>query len=56
MVMLTCGAFFNDRPGGAQILNEVLKSMVGLKCIRVVMKRGRLRWSGHVERMDDSSS
>ncbi len=32
--------------------NDELRDRTGLECISVVMQRGRLRWFGHVERME----
>lgn len=49
-----CGALLNDKPDGVQIFNENLRSRMR-QCISVVMRRGRLRWFGHIERVDESS-
>ena len=45
----------NDRWEGVRITNEELRSRMGLECISEVIRRGRLRWYGHVERMDKDS-
>ena len=31
--------------------SEYLRSRLGIECVMVVVRRGRLRWFGHVERM-----
>lgn len=50
-----CVVLLTDRPGGVQILKEDLRSRMGLECIWEMMRMGRLRWFGHVERMDEES-
>ena len=44
-----------DRPGGIRITNEDLRSRMGLQCISDVLRRGRLRWFGHVARMQEDN-
>ena len=51
MVRWMCGESLNDKLGGIRIANEDLRSRMGLECISNVLRRGRLRWFGHVERM-----
>ena len=55
MVRWMCGVSLNDRREGVRITNEELRSRMGLECISEVVRRGRLRWYGHVERMDKDS-
>lgn len=50
-----CGATLNDRPDGIRITNEELRSRMGLEYISDVLKRGRLRWFGHAERMQEDN-
>ena len=53
MIRWMCGASLNDRHGEGRIENDQLRVRLGLEGIGVVMRRGRLRWFGHVERMED---
>ena len=55
MVRWMCGVSLKDSRGGDRFTNEELRSRMGLECIREVIGRGRLRWYGHVERMDRAS-
>ena len=52
---MDCGASLNDRQGGGRITGEELRGRLGLEDIEVVMRRGRLRWFGHVERMEEDN-
>ncbi len=36
-----------------RITDDELRDRLGLECISVVMRRGRLRWFDNVERMDN---
>ncbi len=51
MVRWMCGVSLNDRPGGIMTANEELGSRMGLECVSDVLRRGRLRWFGNVEKM-----
>jgi len=51
MVRWMCGGSLKDKTGGIRIVNEDLRTRMGLECISDVLRRGRLRWFGHVERM-----
>ena len=55
MIRWMCGASLNNRHGDDRIASEDLRERLGLECIGVVLRRGRLRWFGHVERMEDSN-
>lgn len=46
----------NNRPDWVWILNENHRSSMGLKCIDVLMRVGRVRWFNHVRRTDGSRS
>ncbi len=37
------------------VANDELRYAVSLKCISMVMRRNRLGWFGHIERMGDST-
>lgn len=50
-----CGASLNDGLGGVWILNGGLRNRMRLGCAIVLMRRGRLRWFGHVEGMYEDS-
>ena len=52
MVRWMCGVSPNDKGGRSGFTNEELRNKMGLDCISEVIGRGRLRWYGHVERMD----
>ena len=43
-----CGFTLKERKKNTQ-----LRELLGLEPVRLVIKRGRLRWFGHVERKDD---
>ncbi len=47
------GNWVNVKPGGEVLrdANDELRDRMGLEYISVVMRRGRLRWFGHVEKM-----
>jgi hypothetical protein len=47
MVRRMCGVRLSDR-----VKSEELYRRLGIEEVREVVKRGRLRWFGHVERMD----
>ncbi len=47
-----CGAFLHARYRGT---DDEVKDGLSLECISVVMRKGRLRWFGHVERMDNGN-
>jgi len=49
MVRHMCGVTLKDRKA-----SDELRSKLGLESISNVIRRGRLRWFGHVERKDDS--
>ena len=53
MIRWMCGASLNDGRGEDRITDDQLRARLGLECIGEVMRRGRLRWFGHVERMVD---
>ncbi len=36
-----------------RVAHDELQNRMGIECISVVMRRGILRWFGHVERMED---
>ena len=55
MMRWMCGASLNDRRGGGRITGDELRGRLGLEDIGVVMRRGRLRWFGHVERMEENN-
>lgn len=55
MVRWMCGASLNDRQGEGRATGENLRGRLGLECIGVVLRRSRLRWFGHVERMEDDN-
>ncbi len=40
---------------GVGVANDELRNRMGLECISVVMRRGRLRWFGYVERMGNGN-
>ena len=46
MVRRMCGVKLSDRKR-----SEYLRSRLGIECVVEVVRRGRLRWFGHVERM-----
>ncbi len=52
MMRRMCGASLNARH---TVTDDELRDILGLECISVVMKRGRLGWFSHVERMDDGN-
>ncbi len=43
------------RPRDVGVANDELRDRMGLECISVVIRRGRLRWFGHVERMGNGN-
>ena len=45
MVRWMCGVSLKDRKS-----NEELRSRLKIECVSEVVRRGRLRWFGHVER------
>ena len=47
MVRWMCGVTLKDRVASAE-----LNSRLHIECITDIVKRGRLRWFGHVERKD----
>ena len=55
MARWMCGASLSDRRRGERISNEECRDRLGIESISGVMRRGRLRWFGHVERMDGSN-
>ncbi len=55
MVRWMCGASLNVRPGGVGVANDELKDRMNFDCFSVVMLIGRLRWFGHVKRMEDGN-
>ena len=50
MVRWMCGAKLRDR-----MKNDELRKRLGIESIKEVIKRGRLRWRGHVERREESN-
>ena len=46
MVRRMCGVKLSDRKR-----SEYLRSRLGIECVVEMVRRGRLRWFGHVERM-----
>ena len=50
MIRWMCGVTMRDR-----YLCEELRAWVGIKPIVDVMRQGRLRWFGHIERREDNS-
>ena len=55
MIRWMCGVSLNDRRGAVTITGEELRERLNLECIEVVMRRGRLRWFGHVARMEEDN-
>ena len=47
MVRRMCGVKLSERKK-----SEYLRSRLGIPCVVEVVRRGRLRWFGHVERME----
>jgi hypothetical protein len=47
MVRWMCGVTLKDRKPSEELLERL-----GIECVSVIVRRGRLRWFGHVERMD----
>jgi len=47
MVRRMCGVTLSDR-----VMSEELIKRLGIECVTEVVSRGRLRWFGHLERMD----
>ena len=45
MVRWTCGVSLKDRRRSEDLFN-----LLGIKCVADVVKRGKLRWFGHLER------
>ena len=45
MIRYMCGVKLSDRKASAELL-----SRLDIECISVVVRRGRMRWFGHVER------
>jgi hypothetical protein len=45
MIRWMCGVRLSDKKAGAELL-----SRLDIGCVSVVVRRGRLRWFGHVER------
>ena len=52
--MRLCSTPLNNRPGKRSITSGKLREKMGVECINLLIRRGRHRWNGHVERMDDS--
>src|SRR5450432_1712266 len=50
MVRWMCGVTLKNR-----ISSERLRSRLGIKSVTDVVRRGRLRWFGHVERKEDDA-
>ena len=50
MVRHMCGVTLKHRKSSVQLLHSL-----GIECVLNVMRRGRLRWFGHVERKDDTA-
>ena len=55
MVRWMCGASLNPQREGNRIPSEELRRRLGIECISDVMRRGRLSWFGHLERMNENS-
>ena len=58
MVRWMCGAAVRRGPGdggGDGVSSAALRDRLGIQCISEVMRKGRLRWFGHVSRMPDDS-
>ncbi len=39
----------------SRVTDDELRDRLGLECLSAVMRRGRLRWLGNVERMDNGN-
>ena len=50
MVRWMCGAKLRDR-----VSSEELRNRLGIESVKVKLRRGRLRWRGHVERRDEAN-
>ena len=55
MLRWMCGTSLNDWSGGGRIPGKELRGRFELECIEVEVRRGRLRWFGHVERMEEDN-
>jgi len=49
MIRWMCGVKLNEKKK-----SEELRELVGLEPVRLMIKKSRLRWFGHVERKDDN--
>jgi len=49
MIRWMCGVKLNERKK-----SEELGELLGLEPVRLMIKKSRLRWFGHVERKDDN--
>jgi len=49
MIRWMCGVKMNERKK-----SEELRELLGLELVSLMIKKSRLRWSGHAERKDDS--
>ena len=47
MMRMMCDVSFSDRKSSQEIV-----SWLGIEQVSILVKRGRLRWFGHVERKD----
>ena len=50
MVRWMCGAKLRDRIRSVDLLNRL-----GIEAVKIALKRGRLRWWGHVERREETN-
>ena len=50
MVRWMCGSKLRDR-----VSSEELRNRLGIESAKVAIRRGRLRWRGHVERRADTN-
>jgi hypothetical protein len=50
MVRWMCGSKLRDR-----VSSEELRNRLGIESVKVTIRRGRLRWRGHVERREDTN-
>ena len=48
MLRRICGVTLRDK-----FRNETIRKRLGVECVTEVVRRGRLRWFGHVERKDE---
>jgi len=49
MIRWRCGVKLNERKK-----SEELRELLGLEPVRLMIKKSKLRWFGHVERKDDN--